>query len=367
MTRTSHPSPRESGYTLAELLISTAIMVTVTSAIFGLMNPAQGSAQAQPEVADLQQRMRIGSDVLFKELVMTGAGPYQGPVTKPLVNFFASILPRRVGSVDPDPTTGTASFTTDRITLTYVPNNYSQTAISQSMPPNSAEMKVKDQPNCPKHDGLCGFETGMRVIIFDTEGHNDVFTITKTQSPAAHLQHRGQDLNYSYAEDSSVMTVVSYTFYLDRTTHQLKRYDGWETEVPLVDNVVDLRFDYFGDPNPPKAPKPPTGIANCIYDAAGASVLPTLTSSADGSLVPLTAADLSDGPYCGGGDTEFDADLLRIRKVRMTLRMQAGNPTLRGTNTQLFMIPGSAPGGARYVPDYTVSFEVTPRNLNLTR
>jgi hypothetical protein len=28
-----------------------------------------------------------------------------------------------------------------------------------------------------------------------------------------------------------------------------------------------------------------------------------------------------DGPWCGSGDNEFDADLLRIRKVRVTLRM----------------------------------------------
>src|SRR6478609_4282471 len=89
----------EAGYTILELLISTAIMVTVTGAIFSLMNPAEGNAQAQPEVADMQQRMRIGNDTLFKELVMSGAGPYQGPATGALVNFFAPILPRRIGRI----------------------------------------------------------------------------------------------------------------------------------------------------------------------------------------------------------------------------------------------------------------------------
>ena len=87
----------DAGYTLIELLVSTAIMITVTGAIFSLMNPAQGNAQTQPEVADMQQRMRVGNDTIFKELVMSGAGPYQGPVTGSLVNFFAPILPRRVG------------------------------------------------------------------------------------------------------------------------------------------------------------------------------------------------------------------------------------------------------------------------------
>ena len=64
---------------------------------------------------------------------------------------------------------------------------------------------------------------------------------------------------------------------------------------------------------------------------------------------------LTDGPFCGGGDNQFDADLLRVRKVRVTLRVQAAVPALRGTDTTLFKNPGTSQGGDRYVPDYTVS------------
>ena len=60
----------DSGYTITELIVSTGIMITVTGAIFGLMNPAQGSAQAQPEVADMQQRMRVAADAVQKDLIM---------------------------------------------------------------------------------------------------------------------------------------------------------------------------------------------------------------------------------------------------------------------------------------------------------
>ena len=81
----------------------------------------------------------------------------------------------------------------------------------------------------------------------------------------------------------------------------------------------------------------------------------------------LTPAILSDGPYCGSGSNQFDADLLRIRKVRVTLRVQSGVEGLRSRDTALFMKPGTAIGSARVVPDYRVSFEVAPRNLNLAR
>jgi hypothetical protein len=357
----------EAGFSLVELLISTAIMLTVTGAIFSLMNPAQGNAQAQPEVADIQQRMRVGTDALFKELIIAGAGPYQGPVTGSLLGFFAPIVPRRVGDINADPTTGAASFQTDRITLTYIPNSYSQTTISQAMPPQSAELKVEDQPNCPSSDQLCGFTEGMDVVIFDTAGHWDTFTITEVQDSAGHLQHRGQDLNYTYDVGASVTQVVTNTYYLDRTTNQLKKYNGHASDVALVDNVVDLRFQYYGDPNPPIAPKPPLGVANCLYNAAGTLIsLPVLTPT-DGSLVELTAAVLADGPYCGSGDNQFDVDLLRIRKVKVALRMQAASATLRGNDPVRFTNPGSALGGDRYVPDYQMQFEVSPRNLNLTR
>ncbi len=359
---------KEAGYTLIELLVSTAIMVTVTGAIFSLMNPAQGVGQAQPEVADMQQRMRVGNDTLFKELVMAGAGPYQGAITGSLVKYFAPILPRRVGDINPDPVVGAGSFTTDRITLAYIPNSYSQTTIAHAMPPQSAEMKVNPQANCPADaNNLCGFKIGMEVIIFDASGNFDTFTITQVQDDAVHLQHRGDDLNYKYAIGASITQIVSYTYWLDRTTNQLKRYDGHAKDEVLADNVVDLRFDYFGDPDPPTIPKPPLGDANCLYDAAGNyQNLPTLAPD-EGSLAVLTQAILSDGPMCGSGNNQFDADLLRVRKVRVTMRVQVANPALRGLDKTLFMHPGTSRGGERFVPDYTISFEVSPRNLNLVR
>jgi prepilin-type N-terminal cleavage/methylation domain-containing protein len=353
------------GFTLAELLVSTAIMLIVTGAVFGLMNPAQGTAQVQPEVADLQQRMRIGTDTMFKELVMAGAGPYQGSTTGTLIKFFAPILPRRTGRLNPD-TFNTAR--PDAITVSYIPNSYSQTTITDAMPNVSAELKVNDQRNCPRGQQLCGFSDGMEVIIFDTSGNFDVFTITNVQNDAGHLQHRGQDLTFPYLQGAQVTQIRSLTFYLDRQTHQLRQYDGGSNDIPLVDNVVDLRFDYFGDPNPPTAPKPPPGVDNCLYDAdqnydAGMATL----APDEGSLASIPYSMLNDGPWCGGGGNRYDADLLRVRKLRVMLRMQVASETLRGSDRTLFVNPGGSVSGQKSVPDYTVRFDVSPRNLNLSR
>lgn len=362
---TPQPAGRsEAGYSLIELLVASAVMLVVTGAIFGLMNPSQGMSQAAPEVSDLQQRMRVANDGLFRELVMAGAGVYQGNVNGSLINYFAPILPRRTGRVNPDPPT---VFRPDAITLTYIPNTYSQTTISQAMPPQSTELRVNEQPNCPQGEDLCGFEIGMVVLIFDTSGHFDTFEITQVQDDAAHLQHRGQDLTHRYETGASVTQAVNGTIYLNRTTNQLVKYDGGSIERPLVDNVVDLQISYFGDPNPPLKPKPASGDPNCLYDASGNYIGPGVLPTVDGSLAALTPAMLTDGPFCGGGSNQFDADLLRVRKVRLTLRLQVANAQFRGTDTTLWRNPGKAQAAEKLVPDYAVTFEVTPRNLNLAR
>jgi hypothetical protein len=358
----------EAGYSLVEMLVASAIMLAVTGAIFGLVNPSQGTADTQPEQSDLQQRMRIGNDILFKELMMTGAGPYFGSRRGSLLNFFAPVLPRRTGLLNADEPHVVKD---DVVTLAYVPNTFSQTSIAQAMPPNSPEMKVTTPPNCPGYPvkkDLCGFEIGDTVIIFDSSGIWETFTLTQVQSDAAHLQHRGQQLDYEFPAGSTVTQIVNDTYYLDRNTNQLLRYDGGNSpDVPLVDNVVDLRFEYFGDVNPPLAPKPPVGTANCLYDAAGnyTAAMPVLAAD-EGSLAILTPAMLSNGPWCGSVSNEFDADLLRVRKLRVTLRMQAASRSLRGSGP-LFFYPGTSQGGNRMVPDYIVRFDVTPRNLNLIR
>lgn len=356
----------ERGYTLTELLVSSGIMLTVTAAIFGLMNPAQGTSQAQPEVADMQQRMRVASDTIFKELVMVGAGPYMGAQTGSLARFFAPVLPRKAAGSTPDART---VFRPDAITITYIPNTSSQTTIRDEMPPSGVPIKVNPQAGCPDthHNALCGFREGMEIMLFDDTGASDTFTITSVADEALQLRHRGMALSKTYAIGSKVAEAVRKTFYFDTATNQLRVIIG-ETDTPLADNVVDLQFSYFGDPNPPVEPIPPAGSANCLYDSTGnyTAAMPVLTANA-GSLAALPASLLTDGPWCGGGTNEFDADLLRIRQIRVSIRVQAGSPSLRGSDAGLFRNPGTAQGGERFVPDYAMTFDVTPRNLNLSR
>ena len=194
------------------------------------------------------------------------------------------------------------------------------------MPLPSAELKVEDMPNCPKGQELCGFTPGMTILIYDNQGHFDFFTVTQVQDPAGHVQHRQQDLSYAYQPGAIVTQADSHTYYFDSVNKQLRHYDGYLTDVSVVDNVVGVKFEYFGDPNPPLKPKPELGTANCCTTRPATTSRGMTDADPAGWLAGgIAAVDLNDGPWCGDGNNRFDADLFRVKKVRVTLRVQASS------------------------------------------
>lgn len=387
------------GFTIIEMLVSVAIMMTITGAIFQLMNPAQGVFKAQPEVSDMQQRMRIGTDALYKDLLMAGAGTYSGAAVGTLGNYFAAVLPFRRGTTTPD---AVGTFATDRVSIIYVPSTPSQTKVV-SMASVGANVVVSLEPGCPSSDPLCGFKKDMPVVIFDGTGVFDIFKISATPSSSPiSLSHTG-NLSKVYDSTAYVAQVVTATYWLktDTTakTYQLMKYDGFSTDLPIAENIVGLNFQYFGEPQQPVlrkpltdakgpwtsyGPKPPiVGVddtatttygagENCLFTVSSGTTItrPTmldLGGPAD-SLVELTEAQLEDGPWCPdpAAAYRYDADLLRIRKIRVTLRVQVGSESLRGSSS-LFTRAGTSQGGERFVPDQEIKFDVTPRNLNFGR
>ena len=389
--RVDRPSA-EDGFTIVEMLISALITMAVMAAIFTLMDPAQGMFAAQPDLMEMQQRLRIGVDALTKDLLMAGGGTYSGSIAGPLGHYLAPILPCRIGSAAPDPP---GQFYTDRITLIYVPPTAAQTTIAAPIRSASAQVTVTDEAGCPPADAACGFDKGMGVLIMDGTGAWDAFTVTDVQGSTLQLQHRGPQPANAYAAGAHIAQIVMNTYWLKTDTvaesDQLMRYDGSQTDLPIADNVVGLSFEYYGEPRPPElrpgvalaatyGPAPPAldvdnpadewgAGENCAFTLSSDAHLPRLEwlGGGDTGLVRLTQAQLTDGPWCPDAASagRYDADLLRIRMVRVTLRVQVGNPSYRGPAGSLFTRGGTSRGGERYLPDQEIRFDVTPRNLGL--
>jgi hypothetical protein len=213
--------------------------------------------------------------------------------------------------------------------------------------------------------GLCGFLVGTRAVIMDTSavgaGH-DFFTATGI---SGQLLHDSPNVAFhrSYQSANAVVVPVEQRiYYHDRAGRRLMVYDGHQSDMPLVDNVVDVRFAYFIDSSPRSVPRPTDPTGNCVF-APGSPPTPLLVDHGSSpGLYPLATTAMTDGPVCGAGPNAFDADLLRIRLIRVTLRLDAASDAVRGT-TAAFARPGNSASGYSYVPDREVTFEVTPRNL----
>jgi hypothetical protein len=392
----------ERGFTVVEMLVSMAIMVGITGVIFSLVNPSHGAYRTQPEVSDMQQRLRVSTQSLSNDLLMAGAGsPAGGLLTGSLMNYFAAVQPYRMGQIGSDADLG-IFYREDAISMFFVPVGSPQTSLETAMPQTSSELKVNPEPSCAT-TGLplgCKFKDGMRVIIFDETGAYDDMTLTQVQDAALHLQHNkqypGNDLSKKYQPGAQIAQITQHTYYLNAATRQLMLYDGDQRDEPLVDNVVDLKFEYFAEARPPVlmtsatgtkwttyGPRPPAlGVSNGTTWPAGTNCaftidpvtgfqvgrLPELAAGSQ-ALVKLTPAQLTDGPWCPDAafPTRFDADLLRLRKVGVVLRVQTTSDSLRGPVGTLFKYGGTSKSGRMMVPDQEIRFEVTPRNFNLGR
>jgi hypothetical protein len=314
------------------------------------------------------------------------------------------VLPFRQGAVGDD---GPGKYFTDRLTVFYVPSTTAQstTADAINAGAGSATLVVTPETDCPVGQTLCGFGSGMTVLIFDNTGNYDTFAITSvSQASATMTVNKPPDATPTvYPSGSKVVQAVDRTYYLKTDeaagTNQLVYYDGsTSADVPVVDHVVGLTFDYYGDRQPPQlrkpvsdptgpwtsyGPKPPAlGVKptaypageNCVFQLdAGGLQGPRLAVLGDGSnpntLIQLTSAQLTDGPWCPDANNanRWDADLLRIRKIGVKVRVEAAIDALRGPASALFTRGGTSRGGNKWVPDQEVRFQVSPRNLNLGR
>ena len=388
---------RERGFTLVELLVSTAVTLCATAALLAVVNPARGVFTAETEASDMQQRLRVTNDVLFNDLIMAGAGADFGAGRGPLTDSFAAILPYHQARGNGDPP---GSFRSDAITVIYVPSTKAQTTIAGPQAAHSGALQVNIAAGCGLNDAVCGFSRATLAVVYDSTGSFDVFRITGVQGSRLELQHALDDSPTVHPAGSLIAQAVVRSYFLKADAagaSQLMRDDGDGGPVaPLVDHVVRLAFEYFGTPIPPRmrkslldpagpwttyGPKPPlpgdqpTAYPpgeNCVYTSDESALpqprLATLTVESSRALVRLTAAELTDGPWCPdtAASNRFDADLLRIRSIAVTVRVESAIDALRGPASTLFARNGTSTG-SRVLPDQEIRFRVTPRNLDLPR
>ncbi len=347
------------GFGLIELLIATAIGLVVIGVLLQFAVSAHTLTGVQGEIADLDQRLRVAVETMRHDLTLAGAGPTRGPSRGPLNATFAAIVPARTGALRPDPE---LAFHSDRISVLYVPEGAPQGRLMSDMAATGSPVAIDgNAPGC-RPTAACDFTAGTDVVIYEAfgvGGAHEVFTISAVDG-ARNLLTPSVALSRPYSAGARVAGVVRRTYYLDAAGKRLMIYDGNRSDLPLVDHVVDLRFAYYGDPRPDSVAPPETGTTNCAY--AGSPPISLLASLGGSAPQPMDASVLSDGPSCGQPPFRFDADLLRIRRVSFTIRLEAESAEFRARGST-FTSPGAARASARSVADLQITVDVAPPNL----
>lgn len=349
----------ERGVVLIEVLVALLISLAVLGALFGLVAPAERLFQRQPEAADLQQRMREGFRRLHADLLVAGAGPEEHALGR-LGELRPAILPYVLGAT---PQIGEGfPYRPGALSLLSVPGQVRPRAtIGSPLHGSSAHVVLDPGQRCSGRDPLCGFPSEGLVLVFDEAGRSDLFRLADASGNTLRLLRIATASARAYTPGAHIVPVALDSYYFDSRRGELRHHDGWNANFPVIDDVVGFSVRLFGQPGPPGPPLM-QAVSDCLFSEDGQPRLPALGSGA--ALTELGEGVLSDGPWCEHAGDPYDADLHRVRRIAIFLRLQVSAWHLRGVAKSWFQNVGENREVGRTVRDYELNFEVTPRNLD---
>src|SRR4051812_38743806 len=245
-----------------------------------LVAAGQAIARSQPERSDLQQRARLVLQAMGTDLREAGAGLEHGPLPGPLVRYFPPIAPSADGG----------------ITVWRVTSRDAQATPVMAIGGGATVVALDDAIGCPAGESACAFSPNTTAIAFTPAGCRTGLRIGSVSTTTLQLSAplAGCELD----AQSAVAEGMVRTYHVDSATRQLLRRDEVTgSTAPMIDGVAAMVVEYFAD-------------------AGGTEAIAGTT----------------------------DSELMRLRRVRVTLRLVASNPLLR-------------------IPDLTLAVDVAPPNL----
>ena len=339
-SRRGRSVPSESGLSLLEAIVALALTLVVVAALYGAVRPALVLSRSLPAMADEQQRLRHAFDRLQGELMAAGRGTARlGP--GPLPRMLPAVLPYRVGRRAGDGEH--RRVRSDAVTILSVsPEGGAETRLLHGLSGSAPEAWLAPGPGCA--GAACGYGAGDLVLIFDDRPAWGLFRVREAGEATLRLDPLGPSATALEA-GAAIAPIDVRHYYLDEERRQLRRYDGWRGDFPLLDGAAALEFRFFGVAAGAGEP--------CRGGGAGAP---------QGRLEAIPLERFTDGPWCGPARSPFDADLLRVRAIGLDIRIEgasagpvsAPRPPARG--------PASGGEGA---DGYRAAFVVAPPNLQM--
>jgi hypothetical protein len=300
------------GTTLVEVVIAAAITLVVTAlAARGLVEASRAFAW-QPAASELAARADALARQLHADLSSAGAGLHvpidpadvtAGPSpSHRLAPWLPAILPRLV-AVDGGDADTTASG--DRVSILAVADAAPQ-AIVRSRSPQWALMPG---PSCPAPAGGCGFRAGLPVLFLGRAPGFQLGEVEGVDASGAWLRGVAET-----DPDAALAGVEIVGYRHDAARGELLRARAGGRGLAVADRVTAFAVEWW----------------------------------ADGPAGPerLDIAALGDGPWEGRAPFRFDADLRRVRRLRIRARLAAEQPDVAGVDVVIDVAPPALRGGA---------------------
>jgi type II secretory pathway pseudopilin PulG len=305
------------GASLVELLVAMAIVLAGAGLAARVVIEASDAFAWQPVASELSQRAEALAQLLTADLTAAGAGPRARPAPgdgspEPLRlrAWLPAILPRLV-ALDGGDADDTAAE--DRLSILTIADGAAQ-AVVRRLPPRWGFVPG---PTCPAPVDGCGFSDGLPVLWLEARPGfqlGDADTVDASGLGVTGITATADDAVVAAVE------VVSYRF--DRVRGELLRGRAGGRGLPVAGHVTGFAVEWWGDAEPPAGPSWTPGLETCVTLADGRPRLPPLAPPG-APPIRLDVARLTDGPWCGTPPFRFDADLFRVRRVRVRLGLAA--------------------------------------------
>lgn len=281
---------REAGATIVELLVASGIMLIASAAVFTLVANATSSSPRWNDAADLHQRARMALDAIHRTLAAAGGGLARGALP--------AIEPRRRFTFSSSPSA---------ITVRFKPERGALTTLAADLAPGATAATIAAHASCASGVVACGFTADSEAVVFDGAGGWHLLAVTSIAPLALGVADRIPGRTATFAAGSTIAEISETSLYFDRVWSTLRQEGPGAGDFPVVDNVVDVAFEYLGE-----------------------------------GLTPIALQSLADGPLCGSGSLAYDCDLGRIRSIRVRVSIGHARPN---------------------VPGLTAIADISPRNL----
>ena len=161
MIRRRAPSQLIAGFTTIEMLIATALLLTVTASIVALATPVRDAVERSLGRTDLTGGSRFALDRLAAELRQAGSPPTLAAETVRFETLVATIVP--LADLD----SGLVQSPGHAIRTVSVPHQAPQGRLSAAVASGTVLLPLDPSAPCTAVNAACGFRPGMLALLFD--------------------------------------------------------------------------------------------------------------------------------------------------------------------------------------------------------